>query len=60
MSVGYILLAGLPRLVSVEEEVPNLAETLCVWVRGYPGGPHLLRGEGERIVGRIVGGNNQE
>ena len=34
--VGYVLLAGLPCLASVGEEVPSLAETLSARVWGYP------------------------
>jgi len=34
--VGYVLLAGLPCLASVREEVPSLPETRPAKVGGYP------------------------
>jgi hypothetical protein len=42
----YVLLAGLPCLASVGEDVLSLTKMWCARVGGYPGGPHPLRGEG--------------
>ena len=45
-NVGYVLLAGLPCLASVGEDVPSLKDLMCQGVR-IPRGSHPLRGEGE-------------
>ena len=52
LSVGYVLLAGLPCLASVGQEAPSLPEPSSASV----GGSEKGRGNGKRIVE----GDNQE
>jgi hypothetical protein len=47
--VGYVLLAGLPCLASVGEEVPSLPETSSARMEVYPGGHHEVRREREGV-----------
>jgi hypothetical protein len=51
--MGNILLAGLPCLVSVGEQGLSLASQRLevLGVGKYPGGPHLLRREGNWEMG---------
>jgi hypothetical protein len=59
LSVGYVLLDGLPCIASVRQNAHSLTEISCVRVGEYPeGGPQRRRGWGGR--GRIVGGGSQE
>ena len=51
--MGYVLLAGLPRLASVGEKASQRVEApVCVCVCVYPGGPYQLRREEERGWGK--------
>lgn len=44
--MGYVLLVGLPCLVSVGEDVPTMADIIC-WAKGYKGmGTHSEEKEG--------------
>jgi hypothetical protein len=54
LPIGYVLLAGLPCLASVGEDVPSLTDLMCR--EGDTGrGSHLLRGEREGEQGRGEG-----
>jgi hypothetical protein len=46
LSVGYVLVARLPCLASMGEEMSSLTETWSDRLGRYKGGPYLLRGEG--------------
>jgi hypothetical protein len=63
LSVGYVLLAGLPCLSSVGEDGPSPVENWCARVGGHPGGPPpSWRRRREDIVGGVTGngGNSQD
>jgi hypothetical protein len=54
--MGYVLLAGLPCLASVGEDVPSLADLMCQGGGGdTQGRPYLLRGKGEGNGGKECG-----
>jgi hypothetical protein len=60
----YVLLAGLPCLVSVQKEVPILRETRNVRVEGYSGDPssseNKVKGERQKNCGREWLGGESE
>jgi hypothetical protein len=56
LSVGYVLLAGLPCLASVGEDAPRLTETLSARMQGYPPAQRKVGGESG---GRICGGGQE-
>jgi hypothetical protein len=56
LSVGYVLLAGLPCLTLVGEEAHSFTETQSTRVGGYPGGPIPAQRRRGGDGGRIVGG----
>ena len=49
--MGYVLLAGMPCLVSVGEDAPSLADLMCQ-DGGIPRDPSPLRGEEGGVSGR--------
>ena len=49
-TVDPMHLNGQPCLASVGEDGPSPTETRSARVEGYPGGSHLLRGEGKGVV----------
>jgi hypothetical protein len=53
--VGCVLLAGLPCLASMGEEVPSLTETGSARMGGYLGGSHSLRRERHGEWGKDFG-----
>lgn len=60
LTMGYVLLAGLPCLDSVGEDAPSLAETWSAKVGGYSGGPIHSEEKGKGTGGKIVGGDDQK
>lgn len=51
LSVGYVLLAGLPWLTSVGEDVPSPVDTIRARMEGYPRQGFTLSEEKERRKG---------
>jgi hypothetical protein len=57
--MGYILLAEVPYLASVEEDVPSLVELVCQG-QGYSEGASTFSEEkGKGYMGRIIKGGGQ-
>lgn len=58
--MGYVLLAGLPCLVSVGEEISNLTGTLSARMWNTQGVPTLSEEKGRECRGRVVGGSDRK